>query len=64
MPDHHSFLYDSATTDRRGFLGAVGVAAALALAGRIRVADAAVAPASATSSWCMVCMPMARAGRT
>lgn len=44
MPDHHSFVADNATMGRRGFLGAVGVTAALALSGHVRLADAAGAP--------------------
>ena len=44
MSDHPSLLYDNATTDRRDFLRAVGVATALALAGGTRLAGAAVAP--------------------
>jgi pimeloyl-ACP methyl ester carboxylesterase len=73
MTDHHSFLYDNATTDRRGFLGAVGVATALALLGRIRLADAAVAPRVRNvvlvhglyadgSSWANVIGPLQDAG--
>src|ERR1700738_1194218 len=73
MTDHHSFLYDNATTDRRGFLGAGGVATALALVGRIRLANAAVAPRVRNvvlvhglyadgSSWANVIGPLQGAG--
>jgi pimeloyl-ACP methyl ester carboxylesterase len=73
MSDPRAFLSDNATTDRRGFLGAVGVAAALALAGRVRLADAAPAPRARNvvlvhglyadgSSWANVIGPLQDAG--
>jgi pimeloyl-ACP methyl ester carboxylesterase len=73
MTDHRTFLYENATTNRRGFLGAVGVASALALVGRIRLAEAAIAPRARNvvlvhglyadgSSWANVIGPLLDAG--
>ena len=73
MTDHLTLLNENATTDRRAFLGAVGVATALALVGRIRVANAAVAPRARNvvlvhglyadgSSWANVIGPLLDAG--
>src|SRR5258705_3757111 len=67
-------MRDSATTDRRGFLGAVGVATALAVAGRFRLpGEAAIAPRARNvvlvhglyadgSSWTNVIGPLLAAG--
>jgi pimeloyl-ACP methyl ester carboxylesterase len=44
MTNHRTFLYENATTDRRGFLGAVGVASAVALVGRSLPEETVVGP--------------------
>jgi pimeloyl-ACP methyl ester carboxylesterase len=73
MTDHRTFLFDNATTDRRGFLGSVAMASALTMLGRIRLADAAVAPRARNvvlvhglyadgSSWANVIGPLQDAG--
>jgi pimeloyl-ACP methyl ester carboxylesterase len=73
MTDHRTLLFENATTDRRGFLGAVGAATAVALVGDIRFAKAAVAPAARNvvlvhglyadgSSWANVIGPLLDAG--
>jgi pimeloyl-ACP methyl ester carboxylesterase len=73
MTDHHGFLYEDATTDRRGFLSVVGAATALALAGHMRVGEAAIAPRALNvvlvhglyadgSSWAKVIGPLQDAG--
>ena len=73
MTDHRTFLYDNATTGRRGFLGAVAMASALTLLNRVRLADAAVAPRARNvvlvhglyadgSSWANVIGPLLDAG--
>jgi pimeloyl-ACP methyl ester carboxylesterase len=73
MTGQHSFWTESATTDRRSFLGAVGAATALALAGRLRLAEAAIAPRARNvvlvhglyadgSSWANVIGPLQDAG--
>jgi pimeloyl-ACP methyl ester carboxylesterase len=73
MTDHRTFLYENATTDRRGFLGAAAMVSALTLLGRIRLADAAVAPRARNvvlvhglyadgSSWANVIGPLQDAG--
>jgi pimeloyl-ACP methyl ester carboxylesterase len=73
MTGHHSFWTENATTNRRSFLGAVGAATALALAGRLRLAEAAIAPRARSvvlvhglyadgSSWANVIGPLQDAG--
>jgi pimeloyl-ACP methyl ester carboxylesterase len=73
MTDHRTLLNENATTDRRGFLGAVGVAAAFALVGDMRLARAVVPPRARNvvlvhglyadgSSWSNVIGPLLDAG--
>jgi pimeloyl-ACP methyl ester carboxylesterase len=73
MTGHHSFWTDNATTNRRSFLGAMGAATALALADRLHLPEAAIAPRARNvvlvhglyadgSSWANVIGPLQDAG--
>jgi pimeloyl-ACP methyl ester carboxylesterase len=73
MTDYRRFLHEPAMSDRRGFLGTLGAAAALAVLGRIRLADAEGLPPARNvvlvhglyadgSSWGNVIGPLQDAG--
>ena len=73
MTDHRTLLNENATTDRRGFLGAVGVATAFALVGDMRLVKAGIPPRARNvvlvhglyadgSSWANVIGPLLDAG--
>jgi pimeloyl-ACP methyl ester carboxylesterase len=73
MTDHRRIFHEPVVTDRRGFLGALGAGAALALLHRIPLADARAAPRARNvvllhglyadgSSWSNVIGPLQDAG--